>query len=84
MAEKLSNMGFQSSMADPDVWLLAATKGHGEKYYKNVLMSVDDILAVLCEAKAIPEEIQTTFKLKIDWIEAPEFKQGRDVFPKIN
>ena len=62
MAEKLSNMGFQSSMVDPDVWLRAATKGDGEKYYEYVLMYVDDILAILCEAKAILEKIQMTFK----------------------
>jgi hypothetical protein len=30
MAEKLSEMGFHSTMADPDVWLRAAVKGDGE------------------------------------------------------
>jgi hypothetical protein len=46
MAEKLSNMGFQSSMADLNVWLQAATKGLAEKYLEYVLMYVDDILAI--------------------------------------
>jgi Reverse transcriptase (RNA-dependent DNA polymerase) len=32
MAEKLAEMGFQSTIADPDVWLRAATKGDGEQY----------------------------------------------------
>ena len=53
MAEKLSDMGFQSSMADPDVWLQAATKGDGEQYHEYVLMYVNDILAISCEARPI-------------------------------
>jgi hypothetical protein len=34
MAEKLTEMRFQSSLADPDVWLRAATKRDGEQYYE--------------------------------------------------
>ena len=64
MAGKLSEMGFQSSMAEPDVWLRAASKGDGEQYYEYVLMYVDDILAISCDARSILEEVQTTFKLK--------------------
>eukprot|EP00978_Attheya_sp_CCMP212_P009047 scaffold21332_cov42-Attheya_sp.AAC.1 len=37
MAEKLDDMGFNSSYADPDVWLRAATKADGEEYYEYVL-----------------------------------------------
>ena len=76
MAEKLTNMNFQSTMADPDVWLRAATKGDGESYYEYVLMYVDDILAISCDAKAILEDVQKTFKLKNDKIEPPEFYLG--------
>ena len=76
MAEKLSDMGFQSSMADPDVWLRAATKGDGERYYEYVLMYVDDILAISCSARPILEEVQRTFKLKNDKIEAPDYYLG--------
>ena len=71
MAEKLASMGFQSSMADPDVWLRAAIKSVGEQYYEYVMMYVDDILALSNNARAILEEIQDTFKFKKDKIEAP-------------
>ena len=37
MAEKLVELGFQSTLADPDVWLQAATKNDGESYYEYVL-----------------------------------------------
>ena len=79
MTEKLASMGFQSSMADSDVWLRAATKGDGEQYYEYVLMYVDDILAISCDAKSILQEIQGTFKLKNDKIETPEFYLGANL-----
>jgi hypothetical protein len=77
MAEKLTEMGFQSTIADPDVWLRAASKGDGERYYEYVLMYVDDILlAISCDAQAILQDVQRTFKLKNDRIEPPEFYLG--------
>jgi hypothetical protein len=76
MAEKLASMGFQSSMADPDVWLRAATKSDGESYYEYVLMYVDDILAISCDAQSILDEIQRTFKFKNGKIEPPEYYLG--------
>ncbi len=76
MAEQLVNLGFQSTMADPDVWLRAASKDDGEQFYEYVLMYVDDILAISCDPKAILEEVQKTFKLKNDRIEPPEFYLG--------
>ncbi len=76
MAEKLTEMGFQYTLADPDVWLRAAAKGDGEQYYKYVLMYVDDILALSCDTKAILADVQRTFKLKNNKIEPPEFHLG--------
>ncbi len=76
MAEKLVAMGFQSTIADPDVWLRAATKGDCEPYYEYVLMYVDDILVTSCDARSILIEVQQTFKLKNDSIEVPDFYLG--------
>ena len=76
MAEKLASMGFQSSMADPDVWLRAASKNDGESFYEYVLMYVDDILSISCDPRTILEEIQGTFKFKNGRIETPEFYLG--------
>jgi hypothetical protein len=76
MVEKLVSMGFQSSMADPDVWLRAATKTDGESYYEYVLMYVDDILSISCDPRAILEEIQGTLKFKNGKIEEQEYFLG--------
>jgi hypothetical protein len=76
MAEKLSSMGFLSSMADPDVWLRAASKPDGESYYEYVLMYVDDILSISCKPRDILEEIQSTFKFKSGKIDVPDYYLG--------
>jgi hypothetical protein len=74
MAEKLTEIcWFQSTIANPDVWLRAAAKGDGEKYYS---MYVDDILAISADARSILEDVQRAFKLKNDRINTPEFYLG--------
>jgi hypothetical protein len=40
-------------MTDPDVWMRAAAKSDGEKYYEYVMMYVDDILAISCDKRSI-------------------------------
>ena len=63
-------------MAYPDVWLRAAVKSDGEKYYEYVMMYIDDILALSCDARMILEEIRGTFKFKNDKIEVPHYYLG--------
>jgi hypothetical protein len=58
-------------------------KGDGETYYEYVLMYVDDILAISCDPKAILADIQSTFKLKNDKIEPPEFYLGAKLQEKV-
>ena len=70
-------------MADPDVWLRAATKTDGESYYEYVLMYVDDILSIYCDTHSILEEIQGTFNFKNGKIETPEFYLGAKLQKKL-
>ena len=47
LAEHLEKqLGFQSTVADPDVWRRPAIKPDGEEYYEYVLCYVDDVLAI--------------------------------------
>jgi hypothetical protein len=66
MAKKLDEMGFKSSVADPDVWLRPAWKIDDETYYECVLMYVDDILAISANLLPIMQEIQDMVKFKND------------------
>ena len=46
LAAVLHDMGFQSCLADLDVWLHASTMEDGTKYYEYVLVYIDDILTI--------------------------------------
>ena len=76
MDDRLASMGFQSSLADHDVWLRAAMKSDGESYYEYVLMYVDDILSISCDPRSILEDIQGMFKFKNGKRATPEFYLG--------
>ena len=76
MAEKLDEIGFKSSMGDPDVWMRPAAKPDGEEYYEYILVYVDDIISVSHKALEVMEEIKGTFKFKNDDIKKPETYLG--------
>ncbi len=46
LANTLHTMGFQSCLADPDIWFRAACKLNGKKYYEYLLVYFDDILVL--------------------------------------
>ena len=76
LAEKLDNIGFKSSMADPDVWMRPATKPTGEQYYEYILCYVDDLLCISHDAQRPMADIQSDLKFKNNKIEAPDFYLG--------
>lgn len=71
LTEKLDELGFRSSIADPDVWLRPAVKPDGSRYYTYVLAYVDDILAVDVDAEKVMREIGERFKFKNDDVSEP-------------
>jgi hypothetical protein len=72
LAEKLEEIGFRSTTADPDVWLRAAVDVDGTEYYSYVLAYVDDILAIDKDPDAIMKQIGERFKFKNNAVEEPE------------
>lgn len=63
LAEHLEfELGFKSSVADPDVWLRPATKPDGEKYYEYILAYVDDVMAISYDPVRVMNQIQEKFK----------------------
>ena len=63
-AEQLDNIGFKSSIADPDVWIRPTTKAYGENYYEFILVYVDNLLAIIQYAVSVIREVVEKFKLK--------------------
>ena len=76
LAEKLEEIGFKSSIADPDVWLRPASAPDGTEYYSYVLAYVDDILAIDHNPDAIMKQIGERFKFKNDAVMEPESYLG--------
>ena len=83
MASKLEELGFKSSIADPDVWMRPATKDNGDDYYEYILMYVDDILGISTDAKSLLKNMEGgTVKYKNGKIESPDTYLGARLFQK--
>lgn len=76
----IRDVGFQSSIADPDVYLRAFAKPDGYKYYEYILVYVDAVLIVL----HAPEEylkiiLQANYELNPASVGPPNRYVGADV-----
>ena len=76
LARRLDEIGFWSSIADPDVWMRPAVKPDGEKYYEYMLVYVDDILCISEDPFRPMQQISESLRFKKDKIEPPEFYLG--------
>jgi len=78
-AQKLMEMGYVSSKADPDVWLRAAVKPNGHRYYEMLLVYVDDILCISHNPRATMSQIQELYRLKDDLVGPPKRYLGANI-----
>ena len=72
LTARLDEMGFKSSIADPDLWIRHATKPYGEQYYKLILLYVDYLPVIRQDAVSVIRGVAEKFKLKKYKIETPE------------
>ena len=84
LAGVLNDMNFRPSLADPDVWLRAATKPDGFTYYEIVLVYVDDVMVISHIPLSTIEGIQKTFKLKGGKADTPDMYLGVSLEKKTN
>jgi hypothetical protein len=78
-ASILTELGFKSSKADPDVWMCKPRKPNGDIYWEYVLCYVDDVLAISHTPRDIIESISQYVKLKPDSIQPPAMYLGANV-----
>ena len=70
-------LGFESSKADPDVWMRPAVRSDGSEYYEYVLLYVDDCLVISENGKRVlMNEIGKYFELKKESIGPPTIYLG--------
>ena len=62
----MMDIGFIPCVADPDVWMRAATKENGDKYYEYVLIYVDDILVCSMKPELVKETLTHIYRFKED------------------
>ena len=79
LKEKVTNMGFKPSTADPDVYMRAATKPDGFEYYEYLLVYVDDVMAISHRPKEIITAIGKIYDLKDDPAGPPKRYLGANI-----
>jgi hypothetical protein len=80
LAAILRENGFQSSLADPDVWMRKARKPCGFLYWEYLLAYVDDILVLSHAPHAVIESLSQHVTFKPGSVEEPKNYLGADVF----
>ena len=80
LAEALYNLGYRSSVADPDVWMRPDIKEkYGFKYWEYVLCYVDNVLCISKNPIHTIKGIQSNFKLKDNKMKKPGVYLSADV-----
>ena len=73
----MKHIGFQSCLADPDVWMRKAKKADGSLYWEYVLLYVDDALCISDNAEnVLRKEIGAYFDLKEESVGPPDIYLG--------
>ena len=76
LANVIYELGYRSSLADPDVWMRPAIKPDGSRYYEYMLCYVDDILAIGIDPEVTIMGLKQVFKLKGDKAFVPSMYLG--------
>ena len=70
-------LGFESCLADPDVWMRKITREDGSKVWEYVLLYTDDCLVISDNAeRVLRDEIGKFFELKPESIGPPDIYLG--------
>lgn len=76
----MTEMGFESCKADPDVWFRPGTRDDGTEYWQYALLYTDDILAIMEQPeKFLREELGVRFTIKEKSIGPPTQYLGNKV-----
>jgi hypothetical protein len=66
LAVCMTNMGYKSCLADPDVWYHSSVRGtDNHEYYKFVLIYMDDILCMSHDQKESTRRLDKFFPMKV-------------------
>jgi hypothetical protein len=79
LAQALHDIGFVSTIADPNVWIQPAAHKEGHGDYEMLLVYVDDVLAISHEPKVLIDAIGEYYKVKPRSHKEPDIYLGANV-----
>jgi hypothetical protein len=79
MAATLRDAGFDSCLADPDVWMRPNVKPDGFKYWEYVLCYVDDVLVISHEPMVTMDFLSSRYTMKEGSVKEPDSYLGAEV-----
>ena len=71
LAYQLYDIGYKSTIGDPDVWICPTVKQEGYEGYEMVLVYVDDTSVISHKPLKTSNRIQENFKFKNDDVKPP-------------
>ena len=57
ISEQLDEMGFRSSISDPNLWIRPVTRPYGKQYYEFILVYVHNLIAIIQNAVSVIREV---------------------------
>lgn len=75
----MTMLGYESCLADPDLWMREAVDQDGTHYYEYMLLYVDDCMCVSTRPREALEEVNKYFPMKPDSIEPPKIYLGAKI-----
>jgi hypothetical protein len=79
LAGTLSDLGFSSTLADPDVWIRPAVKMNGHHYYEYIFVYVDDLLVLSEQPNVIMQGVGQAYRLKEGSVARPTTYLGAQI-----
>mmetsp|Transcript_5420 Transcript_5420/g.7997 ORF Transcript_5420/g.7997 Transcript_5420/m.7997 type:complete len:239 (+) Transcript_5420:3465-4181(+) len=71
-AATLRDLGFHSSLADPDVWMRASTLPDSQDYYEYILVYVDDLLVISHRGQEIIDLLTDKYQYRLKDVGPPK------------
>jgi hypothetical protein len=75
----IKDLGFASTMVDPDVYISKNFREDGVPYYKMILVYVDDVLCVSHEPASIMTSLGEVYELKGGSVQEPTLYLGANI-----
>ena len=79
LQECMDMLGYESCLADPDLWIRKATTGEGVDYYEHMLLYTDDCVAISKNPRETLMKINKYFPMKLSSMGPPKIYLGAKI-----